>query len=446
MKKLALLALALLIALPAVSFAGTATSAWDMTIGGFTRLDVSYNSQGIGADWTAVARKDREGNATVTDKYGALTWASNWTMLNFAIKGPDTLGAKSFAYLEGDFRGNQNAGTQGGFQMRQAFFTLKWATTELLMGHAVQPWGLAPGGWQTGFMGYNEQLALKANRQPQIKVTQQFGIFSAAFGVAQPGTPTPPSNMGPTVSDEGRSIIPDLSLDLVLKSPVCGKIGPWMMQFGLGGFYGQSKLTSGTVFNGTTGSAISSKNIDKWMVEAYAFIPIIPERQGNKTNALSVLVQGYTGQNAANYVAYTGFMGPNAGASATYDRNNNDNTGIGNNTGAYNFSPHAPVFRGGLTQVRYYFMDGLWVNGSWAYFSNSASSEYFRTNPNGIRNLQIFATNINWQASPAVLFQFGYTRATEAYGRPISLATGGPSNSTGKGDMDEIRFAAQYFF
>ena len=49
MKKFIVIALALFLAIPAISFAGSATSRWDVTIGGYIKADFGYATQGQGA-------------------------------------------------------------------------------------------------------------------------------------------------------------------------------------------------------------------------------------------------------------------------------------------------------------------------------------------------------------------------------------------------------------
>ena len=49
MKKVLIVVVALLLALPAASFAGSATSRWDLTIGGFVKVDAGYTSQADGS-------------------------------------------------------------------------------------------------------------------------------------------------------------------------------------------------------------------------------------------------------------------------------------------------------------------------------------------------------------------------------------------------------------
>ena len=206
MKKLPLLFLVLIVAVPVLSFAGTATSAWDMSIGGFIKFDVAWDSQGVGADWNNPLRNDRSGYDSVGAKYPAITWATNYTRLNFSINGPNTLGAKTTACIEGDFRGTSGT-TAGGYQLRQAFFKMNWDSTGLMIGHGYQAFGLS--GYKGPFLGYNEGIFVPGARQPQIRITQWFTKdFSAAFAITSPNVRSNSVNMGPTVTDETRSSYP----------------------------------------------------------------------------------------------------------------------------------------------------------------------------------------------------------------------------------------------
>ena len=57
MKKFIVITFALFLAIPAISFAGSADSRWDVTIGGFIKADFGYTTQSQGADYrTALAR------------------------------------------------------------------------------------------------------------------------------------------------------------------------------------------------------------------------------------------------------------------------------------------------------------------------------------------------------------------------------------------------------
>ena len=103
MKKFLVLFVAVMLALPAMSYAGSASSRWDLTIGGMVKFDLMYADQALTPEVTFAERKS-DTRESSRDEYGALTWASGESRLNFLVKGPDTWGAKTSAFIEGDFR------------------------------------------------------------------------------------------------------------------------------------------------------------------------------------------------------------------------------------------------------------------------------------------------------------------------------------------------------
>ena len=118
MKKFVILFVAVMLALPAMSYAGSATSRWDLTIGGMVKIDIGYVDQSVNQDYITAERQAADvlvrnpttgaltplTNTSSRDKYGALSWGAGETRLNFLVKGPDTWGAKTSAFVEFDFR------------------------------------------------------------------------------------------------------------------------------------------------------------------------------------------------------------------------------------------------------------------------------------------------------------------------------------------------------
>jgi hypothetical protein len=66
----------LFLALPAISLAGSATSRWDLAIGGYVKLDMGYADQGVGADYSTAQRGSYNGNQNIDDEYGNFYMAS----------------------------------------------------------------------------------------------------------------------------------------------------------------------------------------------------------------------------------------------------------------------------------------------------------------------------------------------------------------------------------
>ena len=142
MKKLALALLVLALAIPALSAAGSVSSRYDVTFGGFVKYDLGYSTQNMHADPTAAHRQSGNSFEWLADKYGNTFQTAAETRFNFLIKGPDLWGAKTNAFIEGDFRGTTTGNSYGGFQLRHAFMSLNWQSAELMIGQNWQQWGM----------------------------------------------------------------------------------------------------------------------------------------------------------------------------------------------------------------------------------------------------------------------------------------------------------------
>ena len=62
-----------------------------------------------------------------------------YSRFNVGVSGPEVFGAKSFAFIEGDFLGDKASGPDLYFRMRHAFVRLNWTKTSLLMGQYWHP-------------------------------------------------------------------------------------------------------------------------------------------------------------------------------------------------------------------------------------------------------------------------------------------------------------------
>lgn len=340
MKKVLLLALVLLLAIPAVSFAGSATSRWDLTIGGYVKVDAGYTSQNMGAGGSPAGleeyfadRNDAYGNSNISNKTGTFGMATGMTNLNFLVRGPDTWGAKTTAFIQGAFYGQtNNSGNPGSrygtFTLTHAYMDFTWANTKLVVGQNWQSWGFLP---SYNFLGmYDLLLAGRGKTVPQITVTQNFSKnFYAVFGIQEPynsfdniggsmnlglanygstaNSPTPGSGAVYTAPGSGytrvTSQIPDIVGELGYKSDACGKIGPNMMQFGVSGFWGQDKIMLVDPSSGSNvkSNGYMSNNVNRWASSFKFFLPIIPEKNLNKAGALSLSGSIWTGQNLSNF-------------------------------------------------------------------------------------------------------------------------------------------------
>jgi hypothetical protein len=95
------------------------------------------------------------------------------TRLAGSITGPDALGAKSSAYMEGEFFGVSDADANG-FRVRHAYVTLDWGSTKLLAGQYWHPMFVT-----TVIPAFNFAAPfIPYARNPQIRVTHTLGALS----------------------------------------------------------------------------------------------------------------------------------------------------------------------------------------------------------------------------------------------------------------------------
>jgi hypothetical protein len=475
MKQVLIVVFVLLLALPAVSFAGSATSRWDLTIGGFVKVDAGYANQAAGGGPAGMEayfpdRNNANGNQNVSNAAGSFTEATGQTALSFLIQGPDTWGAKTTAFVMGNFLGqptnNGQAGVRyGTFTLTHAYMDFTWASTKLIVGQNWQLWGFQP---SYNFFGlFDLLMGGRGNTVPQISITQDFSKnFYGSFGIQEPynfkdqlggsanlGTAnalqlglTPNGTVGmvatnPRVTSE----MPDFAAEIGYKSDACGRIGPNVMQFALGGFWGQDTM----IYVDPNGPAnhYSTDHVNRWGAAFKAFIPIIPEKNLNKAGSLSVSGSIFTGQNLANW-----FLGARAIiAPVPYDQE------IGHGASpAWN----TPVTTGGWAQVSYYLTDKVYLNGLAGYNRNYESATYKMIYPNQINQWQQWIVNLIYDVNPAVRFGVEYTYGNSSFNGP-GLNNGGnaaPANGqlTGytansallgtKGDFQIGRVCFWYFF
>jgi hypothetical protein len=471
MKRAIIVVITFLLALPAIGFAGSATSRWDLTIGGYVKFDMGYATQGQGQDIYQASRSGNGAYENMTDKYGNFYMYSGETRLNFLTIGPDAWGARTSAFIEADFRGNQSVGTStnsaGTFGLRHAFMQLEWPNSKLVIGQTWQTWGFLPT-WSSNILDNNDLSPfLKGMRQPLVRFEQTFAkAWTYKVGIISPtntlGSNTSSSTGYGAVDSYTRSQMPFFEGSFGWMSDKCGKIGPWMMLFSLDGFYGRQKQLSATGLTATnTAYSVSwrDKDVDAWGISFKGFIPIIPDKKGNKAGALS----------ASGVIFYTqnpGFFQSSStsgsGGSANYSYNNIYYTGGPNNTvlsltaaqqAAISYS--APVQYGGWGQISYFITDKLYLNGWYGYVRSQVSDAWRLVNSTGtisgassngdamVNNTQIIA-NILYDANSAVRMGFEYGWYNTRY---ANYAYSGSTIVGAKdGTAQSFRVGAWYFF
>jgi hypothetical protein len=380
MKKIFVIALALCLAIPAMSYAGSASSRWDLTIGGTVKFDMGWTDYSTTSNIGAGGLPTREAKTeTAATKYGQQIWGVGQTSLMFAVKGPDTFGAKTSAFVLGDFVGffgtSSTYAGNGGFSLMFATMNFDWKDTSLMMGQGGSIFGSLPTwseniGWST--LPYGGKGA--APVVPQITVTQRFSKnLNVKFGIAS-GEQFVQKNTAPFAGNATqRGWMPMLQGQIAYNSDACGKIGPWNLQVAASGAYGQDKYVE-------EDAPFVDDTIDKWFAEVKWIVPIIPEKKGNKAGALYYAGSLWTAQNMGGF--YGGLGG---GLKGAYVRD-----------GEYK----AAVVTGSFNHVAFYLTDSLYLNGMY-YYTKQNQSRQNAVNSNIDVTQGVIAT-IAYNASPAV--------------------------------------------
>jgi len=415
MKKTLVIMLALFLAIPAISYAGSATSRWDLTIGGNIKFDVGWSDQSgamSGNDmWTGqnADRNPASGNRTLYDKYGTQLWGAGETGLNFFVKGPDAWGAKTHAFISGDFTGFWGSATNGinfpngynNFDLVIADMGFDWANTSLDFGVGGSFWGepmtfTLSNAWnQFGIGGKGA-----APVAPQITIVQRFAKgWSAGFGIMSPentiNQQTSPAGVSPTpnaqlLGNAFRTPLPLFEGKFGYSSDSCGKVGPWQLDVEVDGFWSQIRRIYGPTF--------TSKDMNEYNVDLKVIVPIIPEHNGNKAGAFYADGEIFYGAGGGD----PGQWDANAGGTSWLTYYNNYRADPGD------FSA-APIW-GVYGHAQFYFTDQVSVNGWYvAAWSNPSDAMKFSSaalNANGgegaITSEQNYALNLMYDVNPAV--------------------------------------------
>jgi len=165
-------------------------SKWGIKFSGFVSTDYFYDSrqvvcarQGHFLLWPHREKLDPEG--VDINARGAFNFLSIRTRARATMTGPDILGARTQAVLEGSFFGHSNLDLNE-FRMRHAFVKMNWEQTELLLGQY----------WNPMFIPECFPAVLSFNtgapfgpfaRNPQIRVSHKLGpikLSAVAFSHA----------------------------------------------------------------------------------------------------------------------------------------------------------------------------------------------------------------------------------------------------------------------
>ncbi len=430
MKKLALTLLTLLLAIPALSDAGGVSSRYDVTFGGYVKYDVGYSTQNNNADPILASRESSGRIRWLADDYGNTFQTAGETRFNFLIKGPDLGGAKTKAFIEGDFRGVTTGSSYGGFQLRHAFMTLNWPTAELMLGQNWQQWGMP---YYNAAIGINDFAQyIGGHRTPQAAFRYFFTKeFNAMAGLTAATEWSGADGINGYNDGYARSGWPGLMGEIAYTTDGCGKIGPNNLKFAIGGYFGKEKQIWPPYKSTRSEKGYQDDEVDAWLTAFRYSIPLVPEKQGNK--AMSLLLNGnfFYGQN----VAGNNWMMPGGPSNGSYWRN------------FRTMEAAAPVVWGAFAQLSWWLTDTLSVNGMYGYLKYKYSTIAEDLMPDHVNMMQTWGVNLLWNANESLRLGLQWMTMFTGYNRPYYFpAIGFKDSGDRTGKIDQYRLAAWYFF
>ena len=441
-----------LVSLPGLSFAGSLDSRWDLVIGGYVRFDAALEDGG---------RQGYGANENPRERYGTLRFNSVATRLNFLTRGPDAWGAKTSAFVEGDFIGVYAGAGRGSFSLRHAFMAFDWPQTRLVMGQTFARWGFLPTYTNLIIGGADLAPFVKGHRQPMIRVEQKVARdWTMTFAVMSPantlGSDNDIAGTG-TVDGFTRSSMPFYEGTVTRTSERYGRIGAWRAMAALEGFYGQDKRVV-TRYTGTSAAPTSlsfdDRNVNSWGVALKGFFPVIPEKKGNKKGALSVSGVAFTASNPS-------WLQSRAYEIDAYARPGNSAASPMIQATAPLPSFTAPRVLGIWGQASYFLTEKLILSGWYGYLRNDTTGPFDaalragRTgaflNANEIQNTTQYIGSLCYDVNDAVRFGAEYSYFISRYVNygtlPNPSGPGRIPNALSKdGVTHALRIGAWYFF
>ena len=456
-------------------------SKFDLSIGGFVKLDYAYNSVNFGASGVNSPNGPIpvKGELLVSGSGSPLKSAytlKNFTNANedqsilsarqsrfwFKVAGPTFLGAKTGALIEADFFGDPSTASESPqLRMRHAYGTMDWANTQLLFGQTWDIFGPALAATQDNRNGAPIGTPNQP-RVPQIRLTQKINFnadnsLKLVIGVQDPNedgnnnsalytaalASTTTGNV--TVAQQGQTIFspsygPAMNVagQLMFISKALGQApgfyGLAMNNLTLGAFglVGSQKMTD------FTNAMNNGHAVDVYGYGLYAFVPVIKSKDGkNRALTMSLEAQAYVSAGMA-------FNSANGNALAPQH----------SKTGVTTGPPTAGKGYGIYSQLIFYPTQDLGIT---AGYGRRNALDYAGMNPNGNSKAIYEQYNDNLYANVAydlnaavrVAAEFEHLRTvygggTDASKKPLYGVAGGTVGNLGQDNT--ARLCLYYFF
>jgi hypothetical protein len=247
-------------------------SKFDVKLGGYVKLDYITQDATLGplATLTTVEPGDEDTDESI--------FTARQSRLNLIITGPEYLGAKTRAFVEGDFYGPGGTNSSGNFRMRHANFTLDWEEkgTQLMFG---QFWDIfAPFAASTLDFGTGNTVGAPNNpRVAQARLTQKVSFNEDNWLTVIAGVQDPVED-----AEESKA---NVAGQVMFNSKALGvSPGYWGLPMqplivGVFGLYGEAE-------DDATG-----EDYDVWGAGVYTHIPVLSSN-GGKSRAGTLTFEG----------------------------------------------------------------------------------------------------------------------------------------------------------
>jgi len=285
------------------AMAGSVTSRFDVSLGGYVKLDYINQSAKLGpltgpvpADGTLKADQDES------------LFTARQTRINMKVTGPECMGAKTTAFIEGDFYGPGGTNESPNIRMRHAYGALTWDKTQVLFG---QFWDIFTPMVASTIDFRSGQFTGTPNnpRVPQVRLTHTYSLSDSNALRVIIGAQNPVENFkdattsGNMVNVAGQAMFTSKALGV---SPGYWGLPMNPLTIGVFGLYGKEDVASGTNADEDT--------IDVYGYGLYTFVPLLQSCDGkSRAMTLSFEAQGYVaagldviGATATNALGTTG--------------------------------------------------------------------------------------------------------------------------------------------
>jgi hypothetical protein len=388
------------------------TSKFNLSIGGFARLDYAYNSQNQGNPGFAIGGAlPRSGS--VKDDEDQSQISARVSRFWLKVGGPTFLGAKTNALIEADFMGGSAITNETGeLRMRHAYGTIDWPNTQVMFGQFWDIFGPAA----ASTIDFNQGAAWGTPNNPrvaQFRITQKVNFNSDNFLKLVIGAQNPAQDV---VNGTGGNV-PNVAGQIMFVSKALG-VAP--------GFYGMSmnSLTAG--FFGLWGNQSSSqKSTDVYGYGAYAFVPLLKSKDGKgRAMTASLEAQAYIASGMNWNGATAPVPLPTTPPTTTNIINGKANKGYG----AYGQIIFYPIQDLGFT-AGYERRNA--INYDSTFDAGSTATEEYK---------ELIYANVAYDLNAAVRVSAEYLHGKEKYHDETATGEGDTGNNNG------VRVAMYYFF